>query len=137
MKAIYELKEIDIWSVAKIAGVLGTLMGIMMGLFYGAMIGFILSAWTMIFDATLNATNTGTIPPPHIPSAIGGGLIGLIIGPIVFGIMFGVGGLANGALGALTYNIFAKWMGGLKLTLSNTEKNTRENIHSAHKGELE
>jgi hypothetical protein len=43
--------------------------------------------------------------------------LGLYLIAILFPILYGLMGFAAGAIGALLYNLFAKWLGGIELQL--------------------
>jgi hypothetical protein len=45
------------------------------------------------------------------------GAAGAIVMAILFPILYGLMGFAAGAIGALLYNLFAKWLGGVELQL--------------------
>lgn len=88
------IKKIDAWSVAKLSLVLNAVFGFFIGLFIMGMTYF--------------------VPAPQgeqIPFYFG------ISAPIVMPLLYALIGLVSGYLGALFYNIIAKWVGGIKVEL--------------------
>jgi hypothetical protein len=90
------LKRIGILSLAKLEAILMAIFGLIMGLFYA------------IFSSLLNSAEFTT------ETVIDFGWWGVLIFPIFYGIM----GFVTGIVGALFYNLVAKWVGGVKLELT-------------------
>ncbi len=86
------IQHIDVLSLAKIGALFGLVMGIVWGIFYGMLAAAMLGRFT-----------------PGV-GAIGGVAI-LIIMPVVGIVM----GFIMGAVHAFLYNIFAGWVGGVRL----------------------
>jgi hypothetical protein len=80
------LKSIDILSTAKIYGLFGVVIGLVLGIFYG-----------------LVATGRFVLGF--------GGIALVIVMPILCGVMM----FFYSAICAFLYNVFAKWVGGVKL----------------------
>lgn len=88
------IRKIDAWSVAKLSLVLHAILGVFIGLFMMGMTYF--------------------VPAPEgekIPFYFG------LAAPVVMPFMYAVLGLVSGYLGALFYNVVAKWVGGIKVEL--------------------
>ena len=88
------LKSVGVLSAAKISGVLYAILG----LFFAPM--FLLMGFI--------GSMAGQRPNPF-------GAIGGVAMAVLFPIIYGVMGFVMGALGALFYNLIAKWLGGLQL----------------------
>ncbi|MFY9799797.1 MAG: DUF3566 domain-containing protein [Methanoregula sp.] len=88
------LHSIDILSVAKIGALFGLVMGIVWGIFYGMLAAAMLGRLAPGFGAF-------------------GGIVLLIIMPVCGVIM----GFIMGAVHAFLYNVFAGWVGGIRLEL--------------------
>ena len=88
-----EVKRIGVMSVAKISALFGIFLGLVMGILF--------------VIASKYAATSGL---PEIP--IGStGWSSLIVLPIFYGIVYFI----SGVVGAGVYNLFAKWVGGIKL----------------------
>lgn len=87
-----EIKKVDIMSLAKIGGLFGLIIGLVAGVLI-TVVGF-----------------TGTISP----SIVNLGAVLIVVLPIVYGVFYFIGG----AICALIYNIIAKKIGGLKVSVS-------------------
>jgi hypothetical protein len=86
------VQRIDILSVAKIGALFGLVMGIVWGIFYGMLAAAMLGRFAPGFGAM-------------------GGIALLIIMPVCGIIM----GFIMGAVHAFLYNVFAGWVGGIRL----------------------
>ena len=95
---MYELKSVDIWSCAKVAGVLYGCMGLLL-------IPLVLLSIAMSANSAQ-------------PLAVGGA-VALTLIAIFAPLLYAVLGMVFGALSAWLYNITAKWVGGLRLNLQN------------------
>ena len=88
------LKSVGVLSAAKISGVLYAALGLLFA--------------PIILVAGLIGSMAGQRQNPF-------GAIGGVAMAVLFPIMYGVIGFVMGALGALIYNLIAKWLGGLQL----------------------
>lgn len=88
------IKKIDAWSLAKLSLVLNVIFGFFTGLFMMGM--------TFFVPADVE----------QVPFFLG------MAAPIALPIIYGVLGLVSGYVGALLYNIIAKWVGGIKVELA-------------------
>ena len=98
-----KLKKINLLSFAKLLTVMGALIVLILGILYtfgGLLIDIMVTmAW---------------ITPHETPGLSYGSLLafGAIIGmPLIFALF----GLVLGFIGAILYNLFAKWFGGIKV----------------------
>ena len=101
------IKKLGILSFAKIQGVMGLVIGLIIGVIYGLII---------IAYSLLGASLVGG----DAKFAVGGG--GVVIGIVAmigFPIMYGIFGFIGGAIGALIYNIFAGFVGGVEIEVEN------------------
>jgi hypothetical protein len=109
----YEVRAISIWTVFKVSFVLHTVFGFLMGVFYA--ISFI----PMMQMMSKFGRFPGAFPVEDMP-------VGILM--ILFPIMFAIGGAFFGTLSslilALLYNLVARLMGGLQLTLNPVEEAT-------------
>ena len=100
------VRRVGVLSLAKIQGFLMFIFGLIIGVLYGLII--------MIFGAAITS-----LAPRDEGGAAGGigtiviGLILMIAVPIFYGLM----GFVGGAIGALIYNIAARFVGGIKIDL--------------------
>ena|SRR5437016_4336679 len=97
------INKLGVLSVAKIQGVMGLVIGLIIGVIYGLII---------ILYSLLGAS----LVRGNASFAVGGG--GVVIGIIAmigFPIMYAVIGFVGGAIGALIYNLFAKFVGGIEM----------------------
>lgn len=83
--------------------ILGALYGVMGLLFIPFMVFF------MSIGAMASA-NAGSEAPP-LPFVFGMGVGFMILAPVFYAVM----GFVTGVLGALAYNVLAKWLGGFEL----------------------
>jgi hypothetical protein len=95
-----ELKEIGPVSCAKVLGILYG--GI--GLIAGAIIGFFAAAGAALGSGTEHGN-------PLVGSLLGMGAI--VFFPLLYGVLGALGGLIVSAL----YNVIARWVGGIQVTL--------------------
>ncbi|HJX56551.1 MAG TPA: DUF3566 domain-containing protein [Methanoregula sp.] len=87
------VRSVDILSVAKIVALFGIVMGLVWGIFYGL----------------IAASMMGRFAPLWFGA--GSGVVVLVVMPIFGAIM----GFIMGTIHAFLYNIFAGWVGGIKL----------------------
>ncbi len=90
-----KLKKLGVLSVAKLQAVIMAVFGLVIGIFY----------------ATLGPLMRAVTGSPAMSSQLG--VLAIIILPIFYGIL----GFVFGAIGALLYNLFAKWLGGIEVEL--------------------
>jgi hypothetical protein len=97
------IKRFNILSVAKLQGLLTFVIGLIIGVIYGLIV--------MLFGAAMAAM----VPKDEgqMLGGIGSVVVGLII-MVVFPIMYGLMGFIGGAIGALIYNLAARFVGGVK-----------------------
>jgi hypothetical protein len=88
------LKSVGVLSAAKISGVMYAALGLLFA--------------PIILVMGLIGSMAGPRQNPF-------GAIGGVAMAVLFPIMYGVMGFVMGALGALLYNLIAKWLGGLQL----------------------
>ena len=102
----FELKRVDVWSLVKIVFFLYAIIGLLVGLFY-----------TLIF--TLVGGMAGFIGGENTFPMIGlfSGIAGFFMS-FVFAIFYAVFGSIVTAISAGLYNLLAKWIGGVKLSLA-------------------
>jgi len=101
------LKRVDLWSLCKIAFVLYATIGFVFGLFYGAIIAFIASFGAMWGD--------------HMPG-IGhlSGVLGIVAVPVI-AIGYGCLGAVVITIAGALYNLAARFVGGVVLTVDVTD----------------
>lgn len=95
-----EIKKIGVLSVGKICALLGGFLGLVMGI---------------IFALATKFAPTAGIPEMPIGTL---GLSSIIVLPIFYGLVYFISGI----VGAAIYNLFAKWVGGVKLDLGKEGK---------------
>lgn len=100
----YELKHLDIWSVAKMSFVLGGALGLFAGMFFWMFAGLI--------DQLSSFSGGGA-------DMDGLGNMGVIM-PILLAGMYGVMMMIMNVIMAIIYNLFASLVGGLEMTLNAT-----------------
>ena len=93
---MYELKSVDVWSCAKVAGVV-----------YGCMSLLLLPIVLLSI-----AMSAGSAQPFGVSTAVALTLLA-IFAPLVYVVL----GMLFGVLSAWIYNVTAKWVGGLRLNL--------------------
>lgn len=93
---MYLLKSVDVWSCAKVVGVL-----------YGCL--------ALLFVPVALIAITASAGSPHPYGA--GEAIAVVLLAIFAPVLYGVLGLLFGALSAWLYNITAKYVGGIRLDL--------------------
>ncbi|MFC1845804.1 hypothetical protein ACFLYM_00115 [Chloroflexota bacterium] len=98
------VKKFGILSVANISGVLSAIMGLIFGFFYAIFL-------TLVFAVSGDMDS--------VFSEFAGLGIGLIwlMGIIGFTVFYGIIGFLSGLIGAARYNVFAGWIGGIKVDL--------------------
>jgi len=98
------LWRFGILSVANIAGILSAITGLIFGFFYAIFL-------TLIFAVSGEMDYAFSDFAPW-----GIGLIWVVC-IIVFPLVYGIFGFLSGLIGAALYNVFAKWIGGIKVEL--------------------
>ncbi len=101
------IKKLGVLSFAKMQGVMGLVIGLLIGIIYGVII---------ILYSLLGAS----LVSGDARFAVGGG--GVVIGIVAmagFPIMYGIIGFIGGAIGALIYNVFAGFVGGVEIEVEN------------------
>ena len=108
----YELRRIPILPLVKVMFFVFLLLGFILGVFYGLMIVSMISVMTsaMDFGDTQVLEQFGSL-----------GFIGIIFMGFFMGIFSAVMSSIFAAIGAACYNLFAGWLGGIKLELHNLE----------------
>ncbi len=101
------IKRVDLWSLFKMAFVLYATLGFICGLFYGMMIAFI---------GSLGAMWGEDLPGMGALS----GAVGIIAVPILAMVYGVLGSIVITIAGAL-YNLAARFVGGLKVTVDVSE----------------
>jgi hypothetical protein len=94
------IKAVGVLSVAKI-----------MGLVYGCM-GLLFAPLFLLFGLIGSVAGQNKSPLAGI-FGIGFGIAFAVLMPVFYGLM----GFVAGALGALLYNLFARWVGGFELEI--------------------
>lgn len=94
------IRSVGVFSVAKILGVVYASMGLIFVPF------FLLMGLIGAFAG-----------PRDNPSAAMIGSAGLAVVALLLPVFYGIFGFIVGAIGALLYNLFAKWIGGIELNL--------------------
>lgn len=97
------LKRVDLWSLFKIAFALYAAVGLVAGLFYGALIGLV---------GSMGALWGEDLPGLGALS----GAAGIVVVPIV-AMAYGVFGSIVVVIGGALYNLAARFVGGLKVTV--------------------
>lgn len=96
------LKRIEPVQAGKVLGILYALFSLLFFPFFALF--FALAA---VIPAAAGAPQTQDMPPVAV---LGGmGLFFMLLAPIIYGVM----GFVVGAVGALLYNLVAKWVGGI------------------------
>jgi hypothetical protein len=106
---MYIAKSVGVLSVAK-----------MMGLIY-ACFGLIFAPIVLLIGAAGSFAGQS-----HVPLA---GLFS-VVGAMALPLIYGTLGFISGAIGALLYNLCAKWMGGLELELEEARRLKRFDIEA-------
>jgi hypothetical protein len=101
MTCMFELRKIDVLSMAKIYGVIAAIAGFVVG---------IIVAFMSLFFGSLAAA-AGQVPVFPFAGVIGA--VAIIVLPIVYGIV----GFILGAVSAFLYNIIAARIGGIHIDL--------------------
>lgn len=100
------IRRFNVFSVAKIQGLLGFVIGLIIGVLYGLFV--------MLFGAAILAM------APRGQSEEMGGISTVIIGLVIMvacPILYAIIGFIGGAIAALVYNLAAGVVGGIKLEL--------------------
>ena len=96
---MYEIKKIDILSLAKIFGVLYFLLGLIVGFIF-----FFISLVGLIFSENSSG-------------AMGSGVLSIILFPLFYGFT----GFISGIIMGFIYNFISDWIGGIKLELKKSK----------------
>jgi hypothetical protein len=103
----YEIKRINIWSVAKVSFVLGGVLGFVLGLFF----------WMF-------ASMLAQLPLEEFSSMDGMeglGAMGIML-PFMMAVFYGIGAMLGNAIMAGVYNLLAGLVGGVELTLTQSDQ---------------
>ena len=95
------VKKFGILSVGKISGILYAIMGLVFGILWAAIMSCDPSAYD-IFTGTALLSDAAF----------------WLIGIFGFTIGYGIMGFLFGLIGAALYNVFAQWIGGIKVELN-------------------
>jgi hypothetical protein len=95
------IRSVGVLSVAKI-----------LGLIYGCM-GLIIAPLFLMMGLMGSALGQQQNSPLAGVFGVGFGIGLAVLAPVIYGVM----GFVMGAIGALLYNLFARWVGGFKLEL--------------------
>jgi hypothetical protein len=101
------IKKLGVLSLAKMQGIMGVVIGLLIGIIYA----LIIVVYT-IFGASLVKGDAAL-------AVGGGGVILAILVLVGFPIMYGLIGFIGGAIGALVYNVFANFVGGIEIEVEN------------------
>ena len=101
------VSKIDLWSLFKIAFVLYATLGFVAGLFYGAIIAFIGSFGAMWGE---DMHGLGRIT----------GALGIVAVPVL-ALVYGILGSIVVTIGGALYNVAARFVGGLRITVETTD----------------
>jgi hypothetical protein len=82
---------------------------------FAKMMGAIYGALGLLFVPVLLIAGVAGMMTGERAGAFGGAAV--IVMAVLFPILYGVMGFIAGAIGALLYNLFAKWTGGIELQL--------------------
>ncbi|MGA9303785.1 MAG: hypothetical protein WBW31_00135 [Candidatus Sulfotelmatobacter sp.] len=99
------IKSVGVLSVAKILGLIYGCMGLIVAPFF-LLMGLMGSA----FGQQQNSPLAGAF---GVGFGVGFGIGLAVLAPLLYGAM----GFVMGAIGALLYNLFAKWVGGFELEI--------------------
>ncbi|MBC8276641.1 MAG: DUF3566 domain-containing protein [FCB group bacterium] len=107
----YEIKRIPIAPVAKVAFFVFLVVGFIGGLFYGMLMMNLISMMSGVIDAG----------DELLQEFSGLGMAGIIMTGMMMAIFSSVIMTALTAVGIASYNVFAGWLGGIKLNLVSPE----------------
>lgn len=96
----YELKNLGLWSVAKISFVLGAIFGFLLGLLLWMVTGLLQS-----------------LPFQELSGEVGLGAAGATL-PFIMAVVYGVMSMVANTIMAGIYNLLAGFVGGVELTLA-------------------
>jgi hypothetical protein len=107
----YELKKIDLWSAIKISFMINAIIGLAIGFLIGAF-------FALIFGIL------GNMAPSESPE-----LVNIPLGPLggfFFGMVYAViiavfNGIIMTSIAVILYNLFAGWLGGIKVDVGPVE----------------
>ncbi len=101
------VSKIDLWSLFKIAFVLYATLGFVAGLFYGAIIAFI-GSFSSMWGEDMHGLGRIT------------GALGIVAVPVL-ALVYGVIGSIFVTIGGALYNVAARFVGGLRITVETTD----------------
>lgn len=107
----YEIKRIPIAPVVKVAFFIFLIVGFIGGLFYGMLVMNLVSMMSGTLD----------IGDELLQEFTGLGMAGIIMMGIMMAVFSSVIMTALTAIGIASYNVFAGWLGGIKLQLESSE----------------
>lgn len=99
--AVRVLRRIGILSSAKVYGILSAGLGLVIGLFFA------------LFALTLGGAMGAGMGPAEGAALAGVGVFAVVLFPLLYGAF----GFLSGALFAALYNLCAKWVGGIEVTV--------------------
>ena len=99
------VKRFGVFSVGKISGILYAVMG----LFFGVL-------WASI--AFFDPFAYGPLGLPIIDLLVFSEVLFWLVGIISIAVIYGIIGFLSGLIGAALYNVFARWIGGIKVELN-------------------
>lgn len=108
---VYELKKIDLFGAIKISFFVNAVIGLLLGLFIGLVMAFFMGIFQQMIPSdqmNFNMPNFGAL-----------GFIGGIIVGFMYAIFIAVfNGIILTGIAVLLFNLFAAWLGGIKLTFN-------------------
>lgn len=107
----YEIKRIPIAPVVKVAFFIFLIVGFIGGFFYGMLVMNLVSMMSGVMEASDELLQDFT----------GLGMAGIIMMGIMMAVFSSVIMTALTAIGIASYNVFAGWLGGIKLQLESSE----------------
>jgi len=114
------IKRVGVLSLGTMCGILSAIMGLIFALIWWmlfSIISFFVESYGGMYGGDYGMDGM---------MWLGGGMV-VIIGPIFYGVIGFIGGIISGAL----YNLFARWVGGIKVELRQevaVEQSTASNI---------
>ena len=100
-----EIKRLDVASVVRICFVMYAILGVVVGLVY--------VVFALLFSSFMDLTGAFEDSPLFRVAATG---VGMLLVPL-FALIYGLIGALAGLIGGVVYNLVAKALGGVKLTM--------------------